>query len=41
MLFIKFYLIVLVPNLKCTDDQSDHIDKFIRDLYWELVIFLG
>ena len=29
----KFYLIVLLPNLKCTDDQSDQIDKCIRYIY--------
>ena len=29
----KIYLVVLVSNLKRTDDQSNQIDKCIRALY--------
>ena len=36
----KIYLIVLIPNLECTDDQIYYINKCIRYLYWELFLFI-
>ena len=36
----KIYPIALIPNYKRTYDQIDQIEKQIRALYWELVLFL-
>ena len=34
------YRAVLIPNYKRTYDKSDQIEKEVRALYWELVLFL-
>ena len=40
-LYVKFIASnILIPKYKYTYDQSDQIDKYIRALCWELVLFL-
>ena len=34
------YIIVKLPNYKCTYDQIDQIEKYIRALYRKLFLFL-
>ena len=40
MLCITVFLILLVTNLKCTEDHRNYMDKWIRDLYQNSNLFL-